>query len=242
MILNGGIGRVSRRRRRFTLIELLVVVSVIAILMSMLLPALGNARATGKRMLCASNMRQCGILFMNYCGENNEQTPSCGQHWDLCSGYPFNYGSNGEIPTTWKRRITGPFLCPGNELRSDCDIYRESYPLTVSWLGGVINNGSADGILRCRKLTAIVDGSVIVLDGRVAFLWMHGSLRLGGSYVVSGLVNYANSYFANAIDSVGWYGAPAYDHHRGFANFLFKDGHVMAYKAGTQFNDSWLPK
>ena len=50
----------SRTRCAFTLVELLVVVAVIAILISMLLPVLKNARETARTAVCASNLHQVG--------------------------------------------------------------------------------------------------------------------------------------------------------------------------------------
>jgi prepilin-type N-terminal cleavage/methylation domain-containing protein len=55
---------------RFTLIELLVVVAVIAILLCLLLPALGKAKETARRSVCAGNIRQIGIGMFNYANDN----------------------------------------------------------------------------------------------------------------------------------------------------------------------------
>jgi len=59
------------RKRSFTLIELLVVVAIIAVLISLLLPALGNARVQAKTAVCMSNLRQVGMGIINYTSANN---------------------------------------------------------------------------------------------------------------------------------------------------------------------------
>ena len=67
---------------RFTLIELLVVISIIAVLASMLLPALQRAKEQGRRAVCYSNLRQIGIALITYADDNG--------NW-----LPFSYGTSG---------------------------------------------------------------------------------------------------------------------------------------------------
>ena len=65
----------SQRQRAFTLIELLVVISIIALLVGILLPALGAARRTAQGMVCLSNIRQIGVGISGYAVENDSATP-----------------------------------------------------------------------------------------------------------------------------------------------------------------------
>jgi prepilin-type N-terminal cleavage/methylation domain-containing protein/prepilin-type processing-associated H-X9-DG protein len=66
----------SRIRRAFTLVELLVVIGIIAILISILLPALGRARESARTIACAANLRSIGQALAGYISENKGTFPA----------------------------------------------------------------------------------------------------------------------------------------------------------------------
>jgi len=77
-----------KRMQGFTIVELLVVIAIIAILASMLLPALNKAKEAGKSIVCIGNLKQLGLAMLSYTDDNNGTFPDGGsstiqyQCWD----------------------------------------------------------------------------------------------------------------------------------------------------------------
>jgi prepilin-type N-terminal cleavage/methylation domain-containing protein/prepilin-type processing-associated H-X9-DG protein len=107
----------------FTLIELLVVVAIIAVLISILLPGLGQARLMAKRVVCGSNLKQIGSCWSFYWNDNNDCIPTISEWWNgvgvetkdtgwICSVY-------GYTPVS-KRPLT-PYVKNGNLCKCPSD-------------------------------------------------------------------------------------------------------------------------
>ncbi|MFG0286275.1 MAG: type II secretion system protein [Phycisphaerales bacterium JB039] len=107
-------------RRAFTLIELLVVIAIIALLIGILLPALGKARDAARGAVCMNSIRSSVQLATAYANDRGGQMPIAGEMWGiperaLVRGHPDFPGKWNSTLTFWrddrlKREFPMPFF------------------------------------------------------------------------------------------------------------------------------------
>ena len=105
-----------RKIKGFTLIELLVVIAVIALLMAIVVPALGKAKSYARRVLCCSNLRQQCLGMTLYANDNDSYVPelvfqnSVGWLWTVSF-----YFTNQMADYAGMERNSETFFCPANK-------------------------------------------------------------------------------------------------------------------------------
>ena len=153
------------RARGFTLVELLVVIAILVILLSLIMGAVARARANATAVACCANLRQIGVAFQVYTGDNGGRLPDPGESgipWEtsirFCSSQVLRCPADDEVypavGSSYDWRDTGnPKTTlagrPLTKARSDAVLVFETLP---GWHGR-------------RQMNAVrVDGSALVME------------------------------------------------------------------------------
>jgi prepilin-type N-terminal cleavage/methylation domain-containing protein/prepilin-type processing-associated H-X9-DG protein len=208
--------------RAFTLIELLVVVSITAVLMALLLPAVGRMRVEGQVAVCAGNLRQIASGAQLYAGENSMRLPG---NPDTPNGSVVGWSTS---PSSWPSEIL-PYA--GGDPRIFVSpalpkFRNPGWPQYADQLTPVLPGSSymLNGQVNHRPLSTLPEPSKIVMlwtgESTTICAQRYPTATSGGDW--------------EAVSPLNWETIP----YAGRMNWLFADGHVERGKP----SDYYLPE
>lgn len=204
----------SPRKMAFTLIELLVTIGVIALLASLLLPALSRAKEGAKRIVCANNMKQVSLGFSAYLDAYDDYFPPLYPYNDVVGNVGgwavaiYRASDNQRcFNAAWANRNNCAFYCP-NQTKNTSGVVWDKISYGVSYYGVTHTNVPLAGNPPLR-LTRIQKASQTFLVGDVST----GSAELGNATVSFGI----------------GMGGMFMGRHTKSDNVLFVDGHTETF-------------
>ena len=212
----------------FTLVELLVVIAIIAILASLLLPALGSAKESARSVACMNNLRQLGVAASLYATDNEDNYPTF-RKWlyasvgDMTTGtlHPYLQNKDVYLCLTDKIELSSGKLRPNTNTGGGGSRFNRFAPRNYSYAMNC-------GICHETKVSAFKE------PGKTMLL-MEGNL---GPNDYSGQVGPRG--FGRSAESLSL-------RHKGHGQLLFSDTHVGkmdadAYRKASRKKRFWLPR
>jgi prepilin-type N-terminal cleavage/methylation domain-containing protein/prepilin-type processing-associated H-X9-DG protein len=200
------------KKKIFTLIELLVVIAIIAILASMLLPALNQAREKAKSIKCINNLKQLGTAFSMYLSDHDGRYPPFAYN----DGWVLPISNGYDIPY---KKPDGVFACPamkGPDSNLLTDWRWVHYGYNYENIGGTYRSGGVSAAAVSAKDSQIKKPSKTILLAEAYYSSAPGRGR--GWFTV---------YDGGWLSSTGLYGFLDARHPRSI-NLLWIDGHASS--------------
>ncbi|MGA2093419.1 MAG: prepilin-type N-terminal cleavage/methylation domain-containing protein [Sedimentisphaerales bacterium] len=237
------------RRKAFTLVELLVVISVIAILMAILAPAVVGARRQAKKVFCLNNLRQLGMAANSYAQNNDDYYPIAQYYWQESSSKTYEFCWDfTKVTGNGQSKIVPGLLWEGETIESvhQCPSYKGGNDsITGSPYTGYNYNTSYIGHGQGESVTGVYTGSIIInptIPGDIPIVLPAKTSQVKQP-VRCALFGDGQFYGgANKFMRSPWYWDGDYDmgilraggtqgyRHNGFTNVAWCDGHASSQK------------